>query len=1713
MNTNTLSPSAFDPRDQPTHPGRRSLSPHDALGPQHVFSSYPSSAMNPYFPSSQNVPNYTHISTVFPPFSPFPPAGGEAGLLPSVSQSHVPSIRRTPSVPQFDNPDLQHSFSSPSSVLQSRTRSRNSLSRTSQRIHSVSPIAFAYPQPVRAAQQPIHIPPLSPFMPLSPLLFQPQLPLPFHPQPPPPLQPQPPPLPPQYIPPLLPPTTNTHFPSFNSSLPSTKDVPLLSGKHDWGPWHSAVRTLVMNANLLGHIADDPLPGASYDPGLWPTYPPAVHQRSTQAEIQMFTDWWTRDGLASHILTSRLTSSVLGCLPIANERMGHRRSSRTVYHILRHQFGAGDYSAVMVIEARLQQLKCLPARGGVRITDFITTWRISVNQMEAAGFLPGTRQLLSIFADGLPHHTVAFINLYDNIIACLNEPNEHLLPNIHLLFDRTINIENNILRNRILNPNPRRSLSTLPPTAPPVQLTSTVPVTSPSALPPAAPSTSRSVRRCSNCGREGHTDDTCFQPGGAMEGRREEYLANRPPRAIAHIAEVEEIQPDSEEGIEEATLTTEFAALTLTTPNDIFFSTYALSSISEVLLEQSFALSSISQEYNSALDSACTNHIFHDRNLFHTYDTSGAVPVKTANCGFLTTLAIGDVKIKLTIGDRTVTWTLTNCLHAPSVPINLISVGALQEHHMSVLFSFQKTRISFPPDHPHLSGLFFDAHVTRRLSLLHLEFTLPPVPPVALQLFPATQLSHDIWHRRFGHLGHEASRNVINGNYVTGIIKPSTPYPINSRCIPCLIGKSPQAPYSNNAKRSISVCDLVHMDTCGPFPTLTPKKEAYFTIFLDDASNYGVTSLLTNKAGVVQAWKRTESSWELTSGNRIKTVRCDGAKEFTQGQLSTHFLSRGITMQITAPYAHAQAGKAERYVRTIEDGIQTLLADAKLPPSFWGDAALTTQYLRNRLPTSTLPPNTTPYEVMHGEKPDLSHLRVWGCQCFPSIPPELRTKAGPRRYEAIFVGYEENRIGWRVRDMAGKYHFSRDVIFNENIPGHLSPHRGLPINQALLPQPSILPHPPNEPLPTSSPPHTTPNPLSSPTIPDILNARNTIIQSTHSTRSTTNSLPKPSKHYNDIDSLSLFISLNTIDDITPPPSPDPSSNHTSLYHDCFLSAPYPFLRNRSWDLTKPPNSYNEAITRPDNAVWHAAMQREVDSLEKRNAFDRTTLPPGRKAIGVRWTYDHKYNPDGSIIQGKEKARLVAQGFSQRPEDFGETYAPVVKLSSVRILLAYANHFNLEIMSFDVKTAFLHARLPYDIYVKQIPGYPELDPSTVLRLLVALYGLKQSSYEWYKLLSSTLAALGLVRCEADHAVFIGRWTAPPHTSIPVHPHGDPLLLIIPVHVDDGLAISNSLPLYNWFVMEISKTIEFICLGPVLNTRYLGQRIIRDRTNRTIQLSQSDLIFALLDDWGLTDCKTTNVPLHHNPSNLPPCSPNTCPDIPDDKILLSYQRLVGSLTYLAICTRPDIAYAAMALGQFNSTPSRAHLACAKGVLRYLSGTATLCLQFPSPATNPSPQSSILPSTRGFSDADWASDEKDRKSISGHCFFFLDSLVSWSSRKQRTVSTSSTESEYYALTNTIKEGIWIKLLLTLTQLPLPTPFPIFCDNQSTCIIAKTDAISSRTKHIDVRHHFIRQHLTDGSFITTWIPTTDMTADILTKPLLSTLFLRHRENLGLILP
>ena len=237
------------------------------------------------------------------------------------------------------------------------------------------------------------------------------------------------------------------------------------------------------------------------------------------------------------------------------------------------------------------------------------------------------------------------------------------------------------------------------------------------------------------------------------------------------------------------------------------------------------------------------------------------------------------------------------------------------------------------------------------------------------------------------------------------------------------------------------------------------------------------------------------------------------------------------------------------------------------------------------------------------------------------------------------------------------------------------------------------------------------------------------------------------------------------------------------------------------------SFVEAVARSDASIWRAAMDREKASLEEMGAFEETDLPKGECTIGLKWVFAHKTDFVGANILGKEKARLVAQGFNQCPGRYDETYAPVAKMTSVQIILAWAAVQDLEIFQFDRKTTFLHAKIRHPIYACQIPGYSLPNPKKVLCILVALYGLWQSAFEFYMLFSSLLLSLGMICCEVDHGVFSGEWTSAPDPSISMPVDGCPLVLYVPLHVDDGLAVTNSPSLYSWFLRMLAACLLIV------------------------------------------------------------------------------------------------------------------------------------------------------------------------------------------------------------------------------------------------------------------------------------------------------------------
>ena len=343
-----------------------------------------------------------------------------------------------------------------------------------------------------------------------------------------------------------------------------------------------------------------------------------------------------------------------------------------------------------------------------------------------------------------------------------------------------------------------------------------------------------------------------------------------------------------------------------------------------------------------------------------------------------------------------------------------------------------------------------------------------------------------------------------------------------------------------------------------------------------------------------------------------------------------------------------------------------------------------------------------------------------------------------------------------------------------------------------------------------------------------------------------------------------------------------------------------------------------------------------------------------------------------------------------------------------------------------------------------------------------------------------------------------------------NSEDLVIFMLVHIDDSLVATNSLSLYKWILHEMNKHFEVNDLDAA--SLYLGIRITRDCRTRKLWLSQRHFITDLLTTYNLLNAHPSPMPLRQKLCSLPNAPPNFLPDIVDDDIKIHYQWLVGSLLYLVLCTHPDIAYATMALGQYNTSSTCAHLLTAKGVLCYLLGTIDYGLEnnFTQTPVGP-PASVIVPSDCAFTDADWASDERDRRSISGFTFFMSSALIAWSAVKQCTMALSSTKAEYMALIHVMREALWLCLFLTILGFPCPCPFPLLCNNQSALAIANSKAVTSRSKHIDVRHHFYREHIFSGSFATSWIPTEDMMADIFTKPLAPVLHNKHVCALGLV--
>ncbi|KAJ9515742.1 hypothetical protein QJQ45_008622 [Haematococcus lacustris] len=505
---------------------------------------------------------------------------------------------------------------------------------------------------------------------------------------------------------------------------------------------------------------------------------------------------------------------------------------------------------------------------------------------------------------------------------------------------------------------------------------------------------------------------------------------------------------------------------------------------------------------------------------------------------------------------------------------------------------------------------------------------------------------------------------------------------------------------------------------------------------------------------------------------------------------------------------------------------------------------------------------------------------------------------------------------------------------------------------------------------------------------------------------------------------------------------------------------------------------EALAGPMADLWIEAMNAELASLHANQTWCLEERPANARVLPTKWVLKVKRDAAGNIE--KLKARLVAKGFYQQSGvDVGDVYAPVSKHTTLRTLLAKAAAENMEIHQLDFETAFLNGKLePGEvIYVQQPEGFEEGSTNTVCRLQKALYGLRQAPRAWHARLCEELLSMGFKASEADPALF----TLQLSTG----------MVYLLVYVDDCLLCTQQGDTAGLAHVkkQLSSAFKLKDLGEA--RWFLGMQLTRDRAEGTIKLDQHKFIQELVT-------ANSKSAAHSKPLPMAPAVKLVREGDALDTTLHHYSALVGSLLYLTCCTRPDIAFAVGALARHMSAPTKQHWAAACSVLCYLKGTADQGLLFGG-----------VSGLQGFSDADYAGDKDTARSTTGYIFTLNGGAISWSSRLQPTVAMSTAEAEYMAASSVAKEALWLRKLMRDLQLDASCVH-LGCDNQAAIQLLHNPMATSRAKHIDVHHHFVRERISRGEVAFHYCHTSSMLADILTKPLAAVQFNMGKQGCGM---
>lgn len=1063
-----------------------------------------------------------------------------------------------------------------------------------------------------------------------------------------------------------------------------------------------------------------------------------------------------------------------------------------------------------------------------------------------------------------------------------------------------------------------------------------------------------------------------------------------------------------------------------------------------LINVGFSTSSLGQIESSAdrnvswyQDCGATQHMTPHRENMKNYvklEVPTLVVIGSGNT--LQGIGYGDVDLEAYNGSCWEKIVLCNVLHVPSLSFNLFSVTQVLDKGYTQSANATQSVFKFNGESVVVAEREDD------LFKMMLRVDQPEMCLVTTGL--------KVWHERLAHQNVRYVKEFLKDNNIQYIDDWD-----NHICSGCVYGKQHNVSHPLNPKVAENVLDVIHVDLCEMnMRSLGGSK--YFLLLKDDFSHFKTVYFLKSKDEAPEKLEVFIKLVENQFGRPIKCLRSDNGTEIKNRDTKKLLENLGVFHTKSVAYVPQQNGRIEREMRTVVEAARSALHANNMNENLWAEAVNYAVFTLNQTGKSTVP-GSSPADLWFGRKLDAKKLKTFGCTAFVHIPDQKRLKTEKKSRKGHFVGYDTDSSSYRIylvdnQDVVS----SVNVIFDEKryLDCQISDFSSRSVSheheedEATTVDLDVRPPEAEQQAVNLDVQDEVPgNEIQVNNLQDQLENLEVNDETIHNEHNYGAQVPV--RELRDRRRIQIPQRLNDY----------------VINMDQEMGLIHNVINNH--EMVCEPVSYDEVMKLPveERQKWLEAMCVEMAALKENNTWTEVPRPENTKVVTCKWVFKEKNEGEKTI----HKARLVARGFQQDENfNFEDTYAPVAKLQTLRILLAVSVQKGMDIHQMDVVCAFLNGDIDEIVYMNKPDGFKS-NLDTVLRLNKSLYGLKKSPKYWNVKLNDFLIEQGFKRSENDLCLYVKNGT------------------YILVYVDDILLISNRGNEIKSLKDKFKDTFKMKDLGII--SKYLGMQIVKE--GNKVKISQTEYIRSVLKKFNMDKCKPVSVPIDPN---------FTYSGEADPKFEAKCRSLIGALLYVSLCSRPDIMVSVSILARYQHIANENLWIALKRVLRYLQGTVDLSLEFPV-------DKNCEIDMEAYADADWAGDSTTRKSTSGYIIKLFGCLVLWQSRRQSSVSLSTAEAEYISASEACSDIIWTLYILNDLGIDIKKPITLHEDNQAA--IKLTAGQSKRSKHIDIRFHFIRSKVEEGLIELKYVDSNNQLADILTKPLPYPKLMGFRNKLG----